>query len=207
MRTGDQNIISYCSNQTHSFLAPAATTMASSPRRAPLLPRLTPPMNPVRLILFLIAAVCAQPVARAHLPGESSLVITADAESVEILVSLSLPAAASLLPADAGPLSSTTLDKHRATLLAAAPSVCMLLDPAGKAMEAQRVLVSVFQDHEVRFHFLFPPAARPARLRMPLLANQRGEAFCAVSDLRQSPPARVILTPESLEHTFAPAAP
>jgi hypothetical protein len=164
-------------------------------------------MISVRLLSLLLAFACIAPASHAHLPGESGLTITANTENIEILVSLSLPAAASLLPVDAGPLSSTTLDRHRAALLAAAPRVCTLLDPAGKPMEAQRVLVSLFQDHEVRFHFLFPPAARPARLRIPLLADQRGEAFCAVSDLRQSPPVRVILTPESLEHTFAPAAP
>ena len=164
-------------------------------------------MTLVRLFYLLLAVAWAMPVAHAHLPGESSLTITADTENIEILVSLSLPAATALLPADAGPLSLTTLDQHRPALLAAAPRVCTLLDASGKALEAQRVLVSVFENHEVRFHFLFPPTADPKRLRLPFLANQRGEVFCALSDLRCAPPTRAILTPESLEHTFSPAAP
>lgn len=163
-------------------------------------------MISVRTLLWLLALAFTPFAARAHLPGESSLAITADSENLEILVSVSLPSATSLLSPDAV-LSAATLDQHRAALLAAAPRVCTLLDSSGKTIGSQRVLVSIFQDHEVRFHFLFPPSSRPARLRMPLLAALRGEAFCVVADLRRDPPSRAILTPESPEHSFASSSP
>ena len=162
-------------------------------------------MFPVRPLVVLLL-LCLASSARAHLPGESSLVLSTDAENLSVLVSLSLPSAASL--SDVGePLSSATLDRHRPALIAAAPRVCTLVDAAGSALRPERVLVSVFEDHEVRFHLLFPADVRPARLRMPLLSGLLGEAFCTVSDLRQSPPSSGILTPRSLEHALAPSVP
>lgn len=162
-----------------------------------------PPMTPFRLLLLCVLAVCARPSLLAHSAGESSLVLSADAENLEVRVSLSLPSAAALLPAGAAPLGAATLDTHRAALLAAASRVCVLSDSEGAALSPQRVLVSVFEEHELRFHFLFAPDARPARVQVPLLATLRGEAFCVVTDRRLKTPARSILTPATVELPLA----
>ena len=151
-------------------------------------------MMPLRLVLALLVFTCALPFARAHSAGESNLTLSADAENFEVRVSLSLPSAASLLPADAAPLSSATLGAHRPALLAAASQVCVLVDSSGAEITPQRVLVTIFEEHEARFHFLFPVDARPALVRVPLLAALGNEAFCVVSDLRLQTPARAILT-------------
>lgn len=165
-------------------------------------------MSLFRLLLFVAAAtlVTLSP-ARAHSPGESSLTISADQENLEVLVSLSIPSATALLPADAAPLSSATLDAHRPVLLAAAPRVCVLVDAAGVEIAPQRVLVSLFEEHELRVHFLFPPDTRPSGLRMPMLASLGSEAFCVVSDLRQKSPVRAILTSAAPGRALSSVAP
>lgn len=183
---------------------------AAKNRRHPLRPPLEcgdgtarpAPMFFLRPILLLLTP-CVIPRAHAHLPGESSLVLSLDAENLGVLVSLSLPTAATLLAPESQPLSAATLDRRRPELLAAASRVCALLDAEDKPLEPERVLVSVFQDHEVRFHLLFAPGARPARLRMPLLGILRGETFCTLTDLRDEPPVRALLTPDASVHTFS----
>lgn len=171
-------------------------------RRSP-----APFMKSLLPLLAVLLGLFALPTARAHSAGESSATIAADAENLAVTVSLSLPAASALLPADATALGAATLDAHRATLLAAASRVCVLSDSAEAAIAPQRVLVSVFEEHELRFHFLFAPDARPARLQVPLLSTLRGEAFCVVTDRRLQTPARAILTATATELPLATVGP
>lgn len=163
-------------------------------------------MPPFRSVLLFILAAILSPVTHAHVVGESRLALSADQENLEVLVSLPLTSAASLLPADAEPLSSATLDQHRPALLAGASRLCVLSDAAGAPIDAQRVLVSIFQDHEVRFHFLYSPDARPARLRVPQLGAPRGDSLCVVSDLRAQPPLHAALTAAAPEFIFPVSA-
>lgn len=161
------------------------------------------PSASLRLVFAFLAGVFLASNASAHLPNESAILLSADEENLEVQVSLSLPTAAALLPADAAPLSSATLDQHRPALKAALGRVCALLDAQGAVLSAERVFVSLRDEHELRFQLLFPASARPARVRMPLLAGQPGGAFCAVTDLRQGAPVRAVLTAAAPELSLA----
>ncbi len=155
-----------------------------------------------RPALLLVLVACVFPRARAHIIGESSLVVSADEENLAVFAALPLASAAALLPEDAEPLSGATLDRHRPALLAAAPGLCVLIDASGAAIEPQRVLVSIFQEHEVRFHFLYAADVRPARLSVPRLGTPRGDTLCVVSDLRLKTPLRASLTALHPEFVF-----
>lgn len=164
-------------------------------------------MSPFRLLaLVAVIAAFAAP-AHAHSPGESSLVLSADPENLEVLVSLSIPSAAVLLPAGATPLSSATMDAHRPGLLASASRICALADATGTEFAPQRVLVSLFEEHELRVHFLFPPDTRPSLVKVSLLSVLGPEAFCTVTDLRLKTPARAVLTSARPTLALASAAP
>lgn len=164
-------------------------------------------MPPLRTVLLLLLLAGLHLVARAHLIGERSLVLSADSENLEMMVSLPLASASLLLPEGQDPLGVETFDQLRPVLASSTSRVAALLDGAENSIAPQRVLVSLFERHEVRFHFLYPPDTRPARLRVPGLGAPGGDSSCAVADLRQSPPLRAALTAKNAELVLAPPTP
>lgn len=161
-----------------------------------------------RFLPLLLGLFVWLPAARAHAPGETSLTLYTDEENLIAQASLSLPAAAALLPADTTPpLTFVTLKQHRAALVSAAAKACTFLSADGTPLSPQRVLLSVRDDHEVRVTFLFPLTARPATIQASFLTALSSEAFCLLSDLRRPTPVRALLTPRSPAFTLPVLAP
>ena len=162
-------------------------------------------ISALRILILAVVSFSALPALRAHAPGECSLIIARDEEALELRLVVSLPSAAALLGPELVPaLAADTFDRHRPALLAAAGEGCLLRDADGAAIKPDRVLATFRNEHEVHLDFFFPPASRPARLNMPLLAKIGREVWCEVSDRRVSPPVRALLQPRSAELTLAP---
>ncbi len=160
----------------------------------------------LRALLVLIPGLLLAPAVRAHSPGESSLVLAADEENLTLRFTLSLQAAASLLGAETTPpLSAATFEQHRDALRDAAPRACVLLGADGRPLAPERVLVSLHEGPDIRVDFIFPAAARPAALRLPVLSNLGPEAWCLVSDLRSGDPVRAVLGAKSAELSLSAA--
>ncbi len=164
-------------------------------------------MPPFRTALLLLLFTGLHLVARAHLVGERSLVLSADSENLEAMVSMPLASAALLLPEGSDPLDAATFDRLRPALVAAASRVATLLDGTEHPIAPQRVLVAFFEQHEVRFHLLYPPDTQPARLHVPGLGAPGGDVLCVVTDLRKSPPLRASLTAKNAELVFTAPKP
>lgn len=164
-------------------------------------------MPPFRLAVLLLLFAGLPFGARAHLIGERDLVLSADSENLEMMVSLPLASAALLLPAESATLEPATFDQLRPSLLAASPGIAALIDGEEKPIPPRRVLVSLFENHEVRFHFFYPPETRPARLRVPGLGTPGGDVLCAVTDLRRAHPLRASLTATNAELVLSPPEP
>lgn len=159
----------------------------------------------VRTLLAALLSLSAVIPLRAHAPGESSLVIARDEEALEVRLVVTLASANALLgPARSTPLAADTFDQDRPALLAAAAQGLFLRDPEGVAISPDRIIATVRDGHEVHIDFFFPPASRPARLGLPLLAKLDREAWCDVADLRVSPPARALLRPRATELPLVP---
>lgn len=188
----------------HGAPAPVASP---SPRRAA---RLSPAMRLASGLLALAAALVffAPAPLLAHGPGENTLVLRADAENLEVVASLSLPAAAALLDAEArATFSVATFAEHRPALLAAAPRVCELLDADARPLVIERAVVSLHDAHEVRFTLLYPASARPARVRVPVLTELPAGYYFLLTD-RLHPAARpAVLRPAFAEHVLPAATP
>lgn len=157
------------------------------------------------LVVSAILLSHLAPAARAHAPGESSLVIARDEEALELRLSISLASAAVLLgPELDPPLGTDTFDRHRPALLAAASQGLHLRDADGATLKPERIIATFRNEHEVRLDFFFPPASRPASLGLPLLGRMGREVWCDVADLRVDPPFRALMRPPSPEILIAP---
>lgn len=148
----------------------------------------------LRPCFVLLLAVLASCVAQAHDPLENTLDLRSSPEALEVVATLSVPSARSLVKkSDAGEITKENFPTLRAILLAAAPDVCALLDADDKLLPPSRVLVSLNHEGEVSYFFEFPAGTRPASLRVNLLASLGAGYFFEVTDRRLSPARRFVL--------------
>ena len=138
---------------------------------------------------------------------EASATVRADAENLELAVTVSLSFAGRLLDPQTPPsVTPENFAKHRPALLAAAGRVGALSAAAGHDLVPARVLVTIDAHGGVRFLLLYPPESRPARLSMVVLNTLPPGYFCLVADETTSPARRLVLLKDRADCTLGAAA-
>ena len=111
-------------------------------------------------------------------------------------------------PAPISPIQTANFFEHRPGLLAAAPSLCTLLDSADRPIAPLQTLVSLNSEGEVTYLLLYPPDTRPAALRSAFLDTSSAPGrFVSLLDSTRSPAGRAVLVRAHSTYHFAPASP
>lgn len=145
-------------------------------------------------LLVLAVSLAALPC-RAHLPLESTLVLTVGAErEIEVEMILSESAARGLLtPPPATILNPEVFEQHRARLLETAGEVCALLDAGDHALAPERVLVSLNPEGEVCYLFIYPAGTTATRLRCRYLETAAPGSFVLAKEGAATAPRHAVL--------------